>query len=126
MSTLDVIASRCGCRCRSRCSARAGAGAGAGAGGVAGGGGSGGRGGGGGEEGEGKGQDDPLYGVFEDPSGEYSIDSLRKHGTVGWPVVPEVLVLVPIYTKAKKADGKMVSVVYSIMEAIKLVHASLW
>ena len=62
-------------------------------------------------------------------SGDYSIDALRSRGTEGWPIVPAVMVLVPIYTDAGNAHGEMVLVVlllvYAMLEVTKLVHASL-
>ena len=65
-----------------------------------------------------------LSDVLRDPSEKYTIESLKKAGIVGWPVVDGVRVLVPIYSLAKNTEGQLVCVVYAIMEVAKMVHTS--
>ena len=65
-----------------------------------------------------------LSDVLRDPSEKYTIESLKKAGIAGWPVVDGVRVLVPIYSLAKNTEGQLVCVVYAIMEVAKLVHTS--
>ena len=73
---------------------------------------------------QGTGVDEPLRDVFEDQSGRYNTESLREAGTSGWPLRAGVIVLVPMYTNAKTAGGKMTAVVYCLMQVTKLVHAT--
>jgi len=60
----------------------------------------------------------------KDQSGKYNTESLREAGTSGWPLRAGVIVLVPMYTHAKTAGGKMTAVVYCLMQVTKLVHAT--
>jgi hypothetical protein len=73
---------------------------------------------------QGTGVDDPLHGVFEEQSGKYNTESLHEAGTSGWPLRAGVVVLVPMYTNAKTAGGKLTAVVYCLMQVTKLVHAT--
>ena len=62
--------------------------------------------------------------ALTDPANLYTIESLKKAGISGWPVVEDTTILLPIYSLAKNTNGDIVSVVYAIMEVVKMVHTS--